>query len=78
MRSVAVDRLFLLFDVERYRTITKVDIKNKTIKSVILIRIETFFMGNIPVNLCPAAASTLAEKQSMGTAFLSSLAVLAA
>ena len=78
MRSVAVDRLFLLFDVERYRTITKVDIKNKTIKSVILMRIETFFMGNNPVNLCPAAASTLAAKQSMGTAFLSSLAVLAA
>ena len=35
--------------------------KKKTMNSVILMRIETFFMGNNPINVCPTVVSTLPE-----------------
>ena len=62
MRSVAVDRLFLLLDIERKRTIAMVNNKNKTMNRVILMWMETFFMGNNPINLCPAVVKALPEK----------------
>jgi hypothetical protein len=62
VRSVATDRLFLLLDIERKRTIAMVNNKNKTINSVILIRIETFFMEDNPTKLCPAVVSALPEQ----------------
>jgi hypothetical protein len=49
MRSVAADRLFRLLDIERKRTIRMVNIEKVTIKRVILICMETFFMGNCPI-----------------------------
>ena len=70
VRSVATDRLFLLLDIERKRTIATVNNKNRTMNSVILMRIETFFMGNSPINLCPTLVSALSEKYPMRTAFV--------
>jgi hypothetical protein len=51
MRSVAADRLFRLLDIERKRTIKMVNIEKVTIKRVILICMETFFMGNGPIKV---------------------------
>jgi hypothetical protein len=62
---VATDRLFLLLDMERKRTIAKVSDKNKTMNSVIFMRIETFFMGDNPFNLCPTLMATLPNRQPM-------------
>ncbi len=64
VRSVATDRLFLLLDIERKRTIAMVNNKNKTMNSVILMRIETFFIGNNPINSCPTVVATLFEKSA--------------
>ena len=68
VRSVATDRLFLLLDIERKRTIAKVSNKNKTMNSVILMRIEIFFMGDNPINLCPAVVSTAVGHPKRSTA----------
>jgi hypothetical protein len=47
-----------------------VNTKNKTMNSMILMRIETFIMGNNPVYLRPNVASTLSEKKQMRTVLI--------
>jgi hypothetical protein len=74
VRSVATERLFLLLDIERKRTIAKVSNKNKTMNSVILMRIETFFMVDNPIKLCPTVLATLVEKKPVRAAFVLTLA----